>query len=57
MEQSIFQRMQAHEYEQIVFCQEKTCGLKASIVIHSTTLGPAMPTGCAMRSQQASDVV
>lgn len=57
MEQSIFQRMQAHAYEQIVFCQEKTCGLKASIVIHSTTLGPAMPTGCAMRSQQASDVV
>src|SRR5258707_11123284 len=38
----IFDRMQAQGYEQIVLCQEKTFGLKAIIVIHDTTLGPAM---------------
>jgi leucine dehydrogenase len=38
----IFDRMQAQGYEQIVFCQEKTFALKAIIVIHDTTLGPAM---------------
>jgi leucine dehydrogenase len=37
----IFDRMQAQGYEQIVFCQERTFGLKAIIVIHDTTLGPA----------------
>jgi leucine dehydrogenase len=42
MEQPIFQRMITHDYEQIVFCQEQSCGLKAIIVIHDTTLGPAL---------------
>jgi leucine dehydrogenase len=42
MESTIFDRMQGHNYEQIFFCQEKTFGLKAIIVIHDTTLGPAM---------------
>jgi leucine dehydrogenase len=39
MKPSIFERMQGHDYEQIFFCQEKTFGLKAIIVIHDTTLG------------------
>ena len=33
--------METHDYENIFFCQEKTLGLKAIIVIHDTTLGPA----------------
>jgi leucine dehydrogenase len=42
MEQSIFERMQEHDYERVVFCQDKLSGLKAIIVIHDTTLGPAV---------------
>ncbi|HET8844036.1 MAG TPA: Glu/Leu/Phe/Val dehydrogenase dimerization domain-containing protein [Ktedonobacteraceae bacterium] len=39
---SIFERMCEQDYEQIVFCQEKMFGLRAIIVIHDTTLGPAL---------------
>lgn len=38
----IFKRMEQHDYEQLVFCQDKTSGLKAIICIHDTTLGPAL---------------
>ena len=38
----IFKYMEAYDYEQVVFCQEKTSGLKAIIAIHDTTLGPAL---------------
>ncbi|HSP20832.1 MAG TPA: Glu/Leu/Phe/Val dehydrogenase [Planococcus sp. (in: firmicutes)] len=38
----IFKRMEEHDYEQLVFCQDKTSGLKAIICIHDTTLGPAL---------------
>jgi leucine dehydrogenase len=41
MENAIFDLMETHDYENILFCQEKTLGLKAIIVIHDTTLGPA----------------
>src|SRR5438270_1040353 len=41
MENTIFDLMETHDYENILFCQEKTIGLKAIIVIHDTTLGPA----------------
>ncbi|TMD85871.1 MAG: Glu/Leu/Phe/Val dehydrogenase, partial [Chloroflexi bacterium] len=41
MENTIFDLMETHDYENILFCQEKTLGLKAIIVIHDTTLGPA----------------
>src|SRR3989440_8319076 len=37
----IFDLMETHDYENIFFCQEKALGLKAIIVIHDTTLGPA----------------
>lgn len=43
----VFERMQAHGYEQLAFCHDKTSGLRAVIVIHDTTLGPALG-GCRM---------
>ncbi len=41
----IFERMAHDDYEEVVFCYDKTSGLKAIIVIHDTTLGPALG-GC-----------
>ena len=38
----IFKYMESYDYEQLVFCQDKTSGLKAIIAIHDTTLGPAL---------------
>lgn len=38
----IFEQMEHHDYEQLVFCQDKYSGLKAIICIHDTTLGPAL---------------
>src|SRR5213080_56118 len=41
MDNFIFDLMAEHDYENILFCQEKEVGLKAIIVIHDTTAGPA----------------
>jgi len=38
----IFSYMEKYDYEQLVFCQEESSGLKAIIAIHDTTLGPAL---------------
>src|SRR5690625_915006 len=38
----IFSYMEKYNYEQLVFCQEESSGLKAIIAIHDTTLGPAL---------------
>ncbi len=38
----LFPRLTEHDYEQIVFCQDKHTGLKAIIAIHNTTLGPGL---------------
>lgn len=38
----LFKYMEAYDYEQVVFCQDKQSGLKAIIAIHDTTLGPAL---------------
>src|SRR5690606_23712792 len=38
----IFKQMEKDDYEQMIFCQDKSSGLKAIIVIHDTTLGPAL---------------
>lgn len=38
----LFDIMQQHDYEQVVFCYDKGAGLKAIIAIHDTTLGPAL---------------
>jgi leucine dehydrogenase len=39
---SVFERMSKHGHEQLVFCHDKTSGLRAIIAIHDTTLGPAL---------------
>lgn len=38
----LFKYMEKYDYEQLCFCQDKQSGLKAIIVIHDTTLGPAL---------------
>ena len=38
----IFKDLEQHDYEQILFCQDRQSGLKAIIAIHDTTLGPAL---------------
>ncbi|NLW16441.1 MAG: Glu/Leu/Phe/Val dehydrogenase [Firmicutes bacterium] len=38
----IFELLEQYDYEQLVFCQDKSTGLKAIIAIHDTTLGPAL---------------
>lgn len=38
----IFELMEKYGHEQVVFCYDKTSGLKAIIGIHDTTLGPAL---------------
>lgn len=38
-----FELIEKHgEHENVVFCHDKDCGLKAIIAIHNTTLGPAL---------------
>ena len=37
-----FEQMEHYDVEQVVACQDKASGLKAFIVIHDTTLGPAL---------------
>lgn len=39
---NLFEKLEQHDYEQIVYCQDRTSGLKAIISIHDTTLGPAL---------------
>ncbi len=34
--------MTKYDYEQVVMCQDEASGLKALIVIHDTTIGPAL---------------
>ncbi|MGG1573705.1 branched-chain amino acid dehydrogenase [Fictibacillus sp. NRS-1165] len=38
----LFKYMETYDYEQVVVCQDKQSGLKAIVVIHDTTLGPAL---------------
>ena len=38
----IFSTMMEMQHEQMVFCTDKTTGLKAIIAIHNTTLGSAL---------------
>lgn len=44
---NVFKMMKDAGCEQVTFCYDKTSGLKAIIVIHDTTLGPALG-GCRM---------
>lgn len=50
----IFDIMEKEGHEQIMFLQEKSCGLKAIIAIHDTTLGPALG-GCRMWNYENED--
>ncbi len=36
------EKMYSMGHEQVVYFQDKSCGLKAIIAIHDTTLGPAL---------------
>lgn len=38
----LFDKLNNADYEQIVFCQDKSSGLKAIIAIHNTVLGPGL---------------
>jgi len=38
----IFKQLEMYDYEQVVYCQDKSTNLKAIIAIHDTTLGPAL---------------
>lgn len=38
-----FELIEKHgDHEQVVYCHDKDCGLKAIIAVHNTTLGPAL---------------
>ncbi|HEU5230375.1 MAG TPA: Glu/Leu/Phe/Val dehydrogenase dimerization domain-containing protein [Ktedonobacteraceae bacterium] len=41
MEGYIFELLEQYDYENLIFIQEKSVGLKAVIAIHNTSLGPA----------------
>jgi leucine dehydrogenase len=43
----VFEKLAEYRYEQLVFCHDKSTGLRAIIAIHDTTLGPALG-GCRM---------
>ncbi len=38
----VLARMENYDHEQVLFCHDRTTGLKAIIAIHDTTLGPAL---------------
>lgn len=44
---SVFEMIQADNYEQIIYCHDSKVGLKAIIALHSSALGPATG-GCRM---------
>ena len=37
-----FDRVEAGDHEQVVFCHDRATGLRAVIAIHSTALGPSL---------------
>lgn len=41
-EQLVLSRMEKYDHEEVLFCHDRTTGLKAIIAIHNTTLGPAL---------------
>ncbi len=38
----MFNEIEKHNHEQVIFCSDKSSGLRAIIAIHDTTLGPAI---------------
>ena len=51
---SVFEIIQADNYEQIIYCNDNKVGLKAIIAIHSSALGPATG-GCRMWNYRNED--
>ncbi|MBQ47054.1 MAG: leucine dehydrogenase [Zetaproteobacteria bacterium] len=51
---TIFSNLTSMEHEQLVFCHDKSTGLKAIIAIHDTTLGPALG-GCRMWNYETEE--
>ena len=51
---ALFERMQAEDHEQVVFCTDRNAGLTALIAIHDTTLGPALG-GIRLRTYAGED--
>src|SRR5256714_9635824 len=39
---TIFDRIEAGDHEQVVFCHDRPSGLRAIVAIHSTALGPSL---------------
>ncbi|HEY4119311.1 MAG TPA: Glu/Leu/Phe/Val dehydrogenase [Byssovorax sp.] len=39
---NVFEELARKDHEQVVFCQDKSSGLKAIVAVHDTTLGPAL---------------
>jgi leucine dehydrogenase len=50
----VYTMMTRHDHEQVVFCNEPDCGLKAIIAIHDTTLGPSLG-GCRFYPYQSDE--
>jgi leucine dehydrogenase len=38
----VFERIGGDDYEQVVYCHDRTTGLRAVVAVHSTRLGPAL---------------
>ena len=51
---SVFTHPDFDHHEQVVFCHDKSSGLRAIIAIHNTTLGPALG-GCRMFPYASDD--
>ncbi len=51
---AVFEKIQADNYEQILFCHDAKVGLKAIIALHNTALGPATG-GCRMWNYRNED--
>ena len=39
---AVLGRMEEHDHEEVLFCFDRTTGLRAIIAVHDTTLGPAL---------------
>jgi len=39
---NVFDRIGVDDYEQVVFCHDRPTGLRATVAVHSTRLGPAL---------------
>lgn len=50
----VFDKLGEYRYEQLVFCHDKSTGLRAIIAVHDTTLGPALG-GCRMWPYASED--